>query len=293
MSDWVTITDGTLTAAINPLGAELSSLTDAAGREWMTDSDPAYWAGRAPLLFPIVGALNGGCYRLEGAEHAMGQHGFARRRVFEMVERSADTVRFRLTADAETRAIYPFDFVLEAAFVVRGGIIEIAAYVTNAGDVPMPASFGFHPAFAWPLPGEAGKAGHVVEFDAAEPDMLAQLKDGAIAPVDRPSPLEHDQRTLPLSDTLFAQDALIWMHPRSQAVTYRGPAGQSLRVTFPDVHQLGIWTRPGARFVCIEPWWGHADPAGFDGDLRDKPGMLTFAPGETRRFAMQWVPQNG
>jgi galactose mutarotase-like enzyme len=290
-SDWLTITDGRLTAAINPLGAELSSLTDTAGREWMTDADPAFWTGRAPLLFPIVGALNGGRYRLDGTDYALPQHGFARRRVFDVAEHADDAVRLRLVDDAETRAIYPFAFALDAEFRLTDGGLSVTCTVTNRGDGPMPASFGYHPAFAWPLPGEAGKAGHRIVFDAEEPGLLARLEHGAIAGVDRQSPLTGDGRTLALDDALFAQDALIWPHVKSRGVTYVGPAGASLRVTFPDAHQLGIWTKPGARFICIEPWWGHADPAGFAGDLREKPGMLTLAAGEARAFAMRLVSQ--
>ena len=67
----VTITNGALFARINPLGAELWSLTDAAGREYMTSADPAFWTGHAPLLFPIVGALNLSEVVLSGPEELL------------------------------------------------------------------------------------------------------------------------------------------------------------------------------------------------------------------------------
>lgn len=289
-ADWISIGDGMLSAAINPLGAELSSLTDRDGGEWMTDADPAYWTGRAPLLFPIVGALNGGRYVLDGKAYDLPQHGFARRRWFELSDRAADRVSFRLTDDAETRAAYPFRFVLDAEFQVTDGTLQVACTVTNRSETAMPASFGFHPAFAWPLPGEAGKDGHEVRFDAAESGALARLAGGLIAGVDRATPLT-EGRILTVDDAAFEQDALIWLDPVSRAVSYAGPNGSRLRIAFPDARQLGIWTKPGARFVCIEPWWGHADPVGFDGTLWDKPGILTIAPGESRRFAMQIAPE--
>jgi galactose mutarotase-like enzyme len=297
-ADWVTIGDGTLTAAVNPLGAELSSLTDAAGGEWMTDADPAYWSGRSPLLFPIVGALNGGCYRLGGESYALPQHGFARRRRFEQVERAADAVRFRLTDDDETRAVYPFAFALDADYRIADGALTIACTVTNRGAAPMPASFGYHPAFAWPLPGEADKSGHAIRFDLPETSALARLEGGLIAGSDRPSPLAGGRRTLALDDALFDADALIWTGLASRAVTYAAPGGASLRVAFPDADKLGIWTKPGARFMCIEPWWGLADPAGFAGEFSDKPGVMTLQPDEARTFAMVLMPmakssQNG
>ncbi|MEO7170660.1 MAG: aldose 1-epimerase family protein [Sphingomonas sp.] len=280
-----------MNAAINPSGAELSSLTDAAGSEWMTDADPAYWTGRAPLLFPIVGALNGGRYRLDGEAYALPQHGFARRRRFELVERSADAVRFRLQDDAETRAVYPFAFTLDAAYRLAGGVLSVECTVTNRGAAAMPASFGYHPAFAWPLPGEPEKDGHVIWFDRAERASLRPLDGGLVAPGERPSPLAADGLALRLDDALFADDALIWTDLASRAVDYRGPGGARLRVEFPDAPMLGIWSKPGARFVCIEPWWGHADPVGFAGELGNKAGIIALKPGEARSFAMTVAPQ--
>lgn len=285
MSDWLSITSGALTARINPFGAELSSLTDAMSREWMTDADPAYWTGRSPLLFPIVGALNGGVYRHDGQEYALPQHGFARRRAFAVIEHGGDHARFRLADDADSRAVYPFSFTLDAEYRIDGNALTIACTAANTGDTPMPVSFGYHPAFAWPLPGNADKQGHVIEFDQTEPAPLARISGGLIAGHDRPSPLIGGNR-LPLDDALFVQDALVWDGPASRAVTYRSPGGASLRIDYADADKLGIWTKPGSRFICIEPWWGIADPAGFTREISQKPGIRILAPGEARRFAM-------
>ncbi|WP_448660206.1 aldose 1-epimerase family protein [Sphingomonas sp. CJ99] len=286
MSDWLSIGGGALTARINPLGAELSSLTDAQGREWMTDADPAFWAGRSPLLFPIVGALNGGTYRHKGQEYALPQHGFARRRSFALIDSGADHATFQLTDDGDSRAVYPFAFALDAEYRIDGPSLTIACTVTNTGDEPMPASFGYHPAIAWPLPGNADKDGHDIAFDQPEPGLLARLSSGLIAGHDRPSPLI-DGQILRLGDALFQDDALIWDGLASRAVTYRSPGGTTLRVEFPDADKLGIWSKPGARFVCIEPWWGIADPVGFAGEISEKPGIYLLAPGEERRFAIR------
>lgn len=276
-----------LSASINPFGAELSSLRDKDGRELMTDADPAYWTGRAPLLFPIVGALEGGVYRLDGKEYALPQHGFARRREFELVEQAPDRARFRLVDDEETRAAYPFAFALDALFAFEGATLTMAITVANRGDTPMPASFGFHPAFAWPLPFGAGRADHSIVFAADEPERLAMLDGALIGASDRPSPL--DGRTLRLGDALFEDGALIWRRLASRSLRYGASAGPALEIAF-DAPMLGIWTKPGARFVCVEPWWGVADPKGFDGEIWDKPGMMRFAPGETRTFTMRVTP---
>lgn len=285
MTDRVTIAGPALSAAIDQLGAELVSLRDAQGRELMTDADPAYWTGHAPLLFPIVGKLNGDVLRVDGRAYPMKQHGFARRSRFELVEHGSAHARFALTDNAETRAAYPFAFLLTVAYTLDVATLAVDVTIANRGDSSLPASFGFHPAFAWPLPYGEPRADHRIVFDADEPEPLRALDHSLVAAADRASPL--DGRTLALDDTLFADDALIWDPVTSSSVRYGADAGPQLDIAFPDTPRLGIWTKPGARFVCIEPWHGVADPVGYHGDFRDKPGVFIVPPGETRAIAMR------
>lgn len=275
-----------LTAAINPLGAELSHLRDAEGRELMTDADPAFWSGRAPLLFPIVGRLMGDKYRLDGKEYPLPQHGFARRQAFDLIEQAADRAVFRLADNDATRAVYPFAFTLDAAFTLTGPTLALDMTVTNSGDRDMPASFGFHPAFAWPLPYGAAKPAHRIVFAQDEPGRLATIVPGGWIDADgRESPVEG--RVLHLDDALFERDALVWNPVRSQSLAYGAESGPQLVCDFPDTPALGLWMKPGARYLCIEPWHGIADPHGFEGEIWDKPLMQRYAPGEARTFTMK------
>lgn len=280
----IEISSDLLSATINPFGAELTSLRDAGGRELMTDADPAFWTGRAPLLFPIVGALNGDTYRVDGAEYSLPKHGFARRMLFEVVEAAADRATFRLSDSEATLATYPWAFSLDVTFVLAGATLSIEVTIGNPGDAAMPASFGFHPAFAWPLPYGRARADHRIVFEADEGLLRSLTPDGLIAPADRASPL--DGRVLHLADGLFTDDALIWDPVASRRVTYGASDGPQLVVDFPDTAMLGIWTKPGAHYVCIEPWHGIADPAGYTGDFRDKPGVFEVAPHGARRIRM-------
>ncbi len=283
MSDLVTITSGDLTARIAPLGAELHSLTDAAGREYMTDADPAFWTGHAPILFPIVGELRDGTYRVDGREYALPRHGFARRSPFALIEHRGHITRFRLTDSEDTRAVYPFAFALELTYRLSGLRLEIEALVRNPGEAELPFNLGFHPAFAWPLPDGGDALDHAIVFAREEPGALRLLDEQGLLAGKRPTPVQGD--TLPLTPELFAQDALVWDAPQSHAVTYRAaPGGPELQVAFPDTAFLGVWQKPGAHFICIEPWQGLADDAGFTGDFRDKAGMVLLPPGHTRSF---------
>lgn len=281
----IRIANANLSAELNPNGGELWSLWDAAGRALMTDADPAFWTGHAPLLFPIVGALNGGVFRLDGREYTLPKHGFARRRSFELVEQAPDRARFRLVDDAETRAVYPFAFALEPSYSLDGPTLSIDVTVTNRDNRNMPVSFGFHPAFVWPLPYGGTKQDHHIRFQRDEPAPLRQIAADLIASEPRPTPV--DGRDLALRDDLFTADALVWDRLESRALRYGPPEGPWLDIAFPGTSMLGIWTKPGARYVCIEPWHGIADPVGFTGEIWDKPGIERLEPGEGRTFAMR------
>ena len=94
-------------------------------------------------------------------------------------------------------------------------------------------------------------------------------------------PLE--DRSLPLAPELFARDAMVFLDTRSRRVAFDNGEGARIVCEFPDFPHIGFWTRPGAPYLCLEPWTGHADPEGFWGELADKPSMRRLAPGERAR----------
>ncbi|ODN68976.1 aldose 1-epimerase family protein [Methylobrevis pamukkalensis] len=283
--DLVTIGSDLLTATISPDGAELQSLRDGEGRDLLWDGDPAVWAGRAPILFPIVGMVAGDRYRVGAEVYTLPRHGFARRRRFAIVDTSESRAVFRLEADAQMRAVYPFDFRLDMAFDIAGASLSLTATVTNTGSGTLPASFGFHPAFRWPLPYGAARAEHILRFSDPETAPIRRLDArGLIDPAPVPTPVQG--RDLPLADALFEADAVVFDGLASHRLAYGVPGSPGLVVDFAGMPHLGIWSMPGAGYVCIEPWQGHSDPAGFDGEIFDKPGIVTIAPGASRDFAM-------
>lgn len=286
MADEVTLRSAALTATVSAHGAELRSVTDAQGRDWLWDGDPAWWTGRAPILFPTVGVTNGGA-RFGGRLYPLGKHGFARDSLFALVESDEAHALFRLEDSEASRTAYPFAFRLDVSHTLDGATLTLAAEVTNTGDTPLPAGFGFHPALRWPLPGTGadGRGRHFVRFDADEPEPLRRIAaDGLIAPGDRPTPV-HDNE-LHLHDTLFSEDALVWERPNSRGLWFGVEDHPGVRVDFADMPMLGIWTKPGAGYLCIEPWHSRADDEGFAGEFATKPGVVTIPPGERQRYAM-------
>lgn len=285
ISNSVTIASPALSADISPLGAELMAVRDAAGRDLLWNGDPAFWTGRAPILFPTVGMLRDDRYRLGDRTFTLPRHGFARRKTFVVEARGADRVTFRLEADADTLAVYPFAFRLDLVFTIEGARLAMTGMLTNTGDVPLPAGFGFHPAFRWPLPYGEPRAAHEIVFESDEPAPIRRLgPDSLVSPAPVPTPVRG--RVLKLEDGLFVNDAIIMTDPVSRGLVYGAPNGPKLAIDYADFPQLGIWTKPGAGYVCIEPWQSFAAYSDFAGELWDKPGIVRLEPGEKRRWTM-------
>ncbi len=281
----ITIHSDALSVEIAPLGAELQSIRDTAGRDFLHDG-ASFWSSRAPLLFPIVGALKNNSHAVDGVACHLPKHGFARRSMFEAVARSAHRALFRLTDSEATRAEYPYKFMLEAEYALTGSKLTMSATVTNTDTKPIPVAFGFHPAFKWPLPGAGSKLDQAIDFAFDEPGLLIRIDADGLIARELPSPVEG--RRLRLADGLFEDDALIFLSLKSRSLRFGRASGGSpaLKVDFETMPHLGIWTKPGAPYLCIEPWSGYASPAEFSGPLTEKPGSVNLAPKEAKTFTM-------
>jgi galactose mutarotase-like enzyme len=276
-----------LRARIKAEGAELCSVQILpSGEEVLWQALPA-WPQHSPVLFPIVGTLKGNRYRHGGQEYELGRHGFARHRRFEWAEQSAASCRLVLTDDAATRAAYPFAFRFEVAYAMVGDALEITYSVTNTGSDVLPASMGAHPAFNWPLRPGIAKEAHLLSFSDVEPWPIRRIDgDGLLKAETFASPIVG--RRLDLREDLFAADAIIMDRPVSHAVRFTAPGAPFVDVFWDGFPELGIWMRPGADFLCIEPWRGMSSPADFAGEITEKPGMMLIPPG-ARRAALHRI----
>ncbi|WP_445489254.1 aldose 1-epimerase family protein [Rhodopseudomonas sp. RCAM05734] len=276
-----TLSNGRITATVKADGAELCSLQDATGQQLLWQAGPA-WPRHAPILFPIVGRLKGDVLRHRGKTYPMTQHGFARDQRFVWAEREPLSCTLVLQDNIETRAHYPFAFRLAVTYALDDDALVITYEVSNTGDEMMPASIGAHPAFAWPLPGAEDKASHTLVFSDAEPAPVRRLDGGLLRAQSEPSPVEGG--ALALSEELFVDDAIVIDQLASTSLRYMAPGAPTIDLSWQGFHQLGLWSKPGAAFLCIEPWLGYASPVDFDGEFSRKPGVIHIAIGETRRF---------
>lgn len=273
-------------AVISDRGAELQGLR-LEGTDLLWPAGPL-WPRHAPLLFPVIGSLQGGALHDGTTALPMPKHGFARERDFTWLRHDETACVLELKDDAATRDVFPFAFRLTVAYTLAASRLRMDVALNNPGEAPLPASLGLHPAFRWPLAPHLPKAAHRLVFDAEEPGPLRRLDaQGLLAPEMHPTPIR--RRELALAEDLFAKDALLFLEPRSRGLRFEAAGGPSLSLRWEGFPHLGVWAKPdpGPAFLCIEPWEGYADPSGWRGDLRDKPGAFTLAPGADRAWSLE------
>jgi galactose mutarotase-like enzyme len=275
MPNTTTISNDQLTVAVSSLGAEMQSLASTDGRNWL-------WNGRSPILFPIVGKAPDNHVSINGQSYEMNQHGFARRSEFTLAASSQTLCCYELAADETTRAVYPFDFRLALTHSLEGRVLTLTAEVTNSGAEPMPFGLGYHPAFVWPLPGAEGEP-HTVTLDNGAEPALSRIDNGLRKPELLASPFHNGQLTL--DHAMFVEDAMIFPDGAGAGLTYGAEGGPALKFQFDNLPNLALWTKPGAPFLCIEPWHGTAPITGQGDDIAKRPNSLTLAPGASARFA--------
>ncbi|QWW70655.1 aldose 1-epimerase family protein [Rhizobium sp. WYJ-E13] len=282
MSSTIRIANQFLKVDVSSLGAEMQALTSSDGRSWVWNGDAAFWTGRSPILFPMVGKAPNDILKVDGQCAPMAQHGFARRSEFALASSSETSCRYELAASETTKAVYPFDFLLAVIHSVEGRALTVAAEVTNRDSRSMPFGLGFHAAFLWPLPGAAKKP-HTITLDNGAEPALRRLEGGLISPKKLASPFMAG--SLVLDHSMFEQDAMIFPEGAGSGLRYEAEGGPAMHFSFENLPNLALWTKPDAPFLCIEPWHGTAAEDGGPDDLEGRPYTMVLAAGQTTRFS--------
>ena len=277
----VTIKNEYLTAIINEKGAELTSLS-ANQIEYIWQADPNYWGRHAPILFPFVGRLKNDQYTYQGENYPMGQHGFARDKKFKLLEQTAEKATFVLKSDAETKKIYPFDFVLIVSYEVWGEGLRIRFEVQNPSSGELIFALGGHPAFNIPLEENLTFDDYFIAFSPQKSRIKIPL-EGPFANLDQKT-LGQTNTNIQLSHDLFKEDALIYETRGLNSYTVGSEDSKhNVTVTYNNIPYVGFWSPmpKEAPFLCIEPWWGFADTVNSNGKLEEKAGMQHLPANET------------
>lgn len=265
------------TCEIDDMGAQLHSLVSKSnGKEYIWYGKPEIWYGQAPVLFPVIGQLVNDSYRYNGTEYSMPKHGLARKLPFTVKECGGAKAVFSLKSDENTLKSYPFEFELLVAFELCGDSLVNTMTVINKTQGEMYFSIGAHPAFNC-------KVGDVIEFEKPETLETERIGSDNLL-LDRKFPLLDNAREIVITKEIFEADALILSGIRSQKLTIKGE--NEVEFTFGDCPFLGIWAKPGAPYVCIEPWYGVNDGKEIKSDISQKRGIRRLDKDE--QFSFCW-----
>lgn len=278
-----------LKVAIRPKGAELTSIVRKdTGLEYMWNADPAFWPKSSPILFPIIGNLKKHEYQYNDKTYTLStRHGFARDLdTWTVSDQTADSATFSITDTPATLEVYPFHFTCAVKYQLKEATVLVTYEVKNEGEANMLFSVGGHPAFSVPVAPGTSYDDYYLQFEKIENAGSWLLSsDGFVENATRP--LLENTDTLPLSKSLFYNDALILKDLASSTVSLRSKATpHGVDFSFEGFPYLGIWAAKDADFVCIEPWCGIADTVYASGNLFEKEGINNLAPKAT--FSRTW-----
>ena len=267
-----------LEVSVKSSGAELCSIKSVkTGKEFMWDSNPEIWGSSSPILFPIVGGLRNNSFYYKGKSYSLPRHGFVRNNnKIVLSEETSDSLSFFLKYSEETLKNYPFKFEFSTKYTLHQNKIIIGTRVYNTGDEAMFFSLGAHPAFQCPLNDQEAYDDYFLEFEKEETSSTYLLDENGQVTSDT-MPVMNRSKTLNLYKGIFDKDALIFKDLKSRKVSLKSKKSSSvISINYEGFPYLGIWAKPNANFVCIEPWLGIADSSSSDQNFETKEGIMSL-----------------
>lgn len=271
-----TIENAKFQVVIKGKGAELCSFKSIqSSREYIWKADPDVWASHAPNLFPIIGCLKDDSFLYKGIEYACPKHGFLRKNdAITLVEQTVNSLTFGLKYDSESLKVYPFKFEFQIKYTLNENKLEVAHQIINHGDDTMLFSLGGHPGFTCPLNEDEHYSDYYLEFNNAETAETWRVLESGLIGADT-TPVFDTPTVINLHPQLFKNDALVFKNLNSSKVSLKSKkSNQVLSMEFEDFPYLGIWAKPNAPYVCIEPWLGIADSFDSDRNFENKEGLV-------------------
>lgn len=272
-----TLKNDLLLINIKSIGAELCAINSTKNDiNFMWHADSNIWGSHAPNLFPIIGCMKDDSYTYNGETYPMTKHGFVRNNDTLKVKKQTDTeITFVLSSSSETLKMFPFYFEFKIGYTLKNNILTINHSVKNKGKKTMYFSLGGHPAFTCPLYKNEDYTDYQLKFEKAEnsESYLLDMNTGLVTT--KTKPVFDTNTTINLHGDLFNEDALIFKDLKSRKVTLEHKnKGGILSVNFDDFPYLGIWAKPNAPYVCIEPWLGIADSESTNQMIEEKEGII-------------------
>jgi len=279
-----TLKNNLLEVSVKSIGAELCQIKSTKNStDFMWNANPDVWANYAPNLFPIVGALKNDTYTFEGEKYSLPKHGFIRyNEDITCIESSDNQLVFQLKNNAKTKASFPFIFNYYVIYTLEHNVLTVTYKVENTDAKTIYFSVGGHPAFKCPVFKDENYSDYKLVFDKEETSEthLLDVEGGLLS--SETKPVFSTKNSIDLTHSLFNADALIFKDLKSRQITLNSKShGNILTMHYQDFNYYGIWAKPQANYVCLEPWLGIADHKNTNQDLKTKDGIIALSVNKT------------
>lgn len=271
------LSNDVLQISIKPIGAELYEISSVKnGQQFMWHGDSNVWSGIAPNLFPIVGCLKNDEYVFNKKTYKMPKHGFLRKsEQIKFLRQSENSIAFSLVYNEDLLKLYPFKFELIISYTLENNTLHINHKVKNLDSQSIYFSIGGHPAFKCPVYKDEKYSDYSLIFETNETAETYLLNKENFLLTDKTRPALSTKNSINLRPDLFKDDALIFKDLKSRKVSLISKTnGELLNITFKDFNYLGVWAKPNAPYVCIEPWLGIADHENTTQELTKKEAII-------------------
>lgn len=248
------ITNGTLNAKIDSLGAELKSAVSY-GTEYVWNGDKKWWDDTAPVLFPICCRLPEKKYSFGGRVYDMDIHGFAWKSEFLATRVEKSRLTLVLHSSDATRAQYPFDFVFTADYSVEGDTLSLKLTVENKGSETMPYMVGWHPGFS--LHGDGEINSFSLKFNTEKNLLLHPILPGCFVKQEGEDYAVNDGTYVLNEEEIYTNDTVIFSTTGGTATLTSPCTDKKITMSYSDnLPFFCIWKEADsrARFICLEPW---------------------------------------
>lgn len=267
-----TLVSDSLEVIIHHFGAEVCSVKNKKGVEFIWQGKPEIWPRHAPVLFPVVGKLKNNAYRHQNTHYELSQHGFARDKPFELVSSDKESCTFRLVTDKTAQKNYPFDFILDISYHLAENKLTTTYHVTNPSEKQLLFSIGAHPGFNCPLTQEERFEDYYLLFE--RPDLIRSSLNNGLR-TENKEQMQLNNNRLPLHSRLFDDDALVFENKQIQQVSLCSTKSEhKITINCNNWPYFGVWSKKAcSEFICLEPWYGIADAENSDQVLLKKEGI--------------------